>query len=420
MFAGAEGAIAPQALRQKDRHGTSIWKEANRTRGESAQGITLSGTSDRWGAHNGFGRKESLVLEQVPLHAHHTALGARMVPFAGYEMPVQYSAGVLKEHLHTRAAAGLFDVSHMGQIALRPRSGDVADAARALERLVPAAIVSLKPGRQRYALFTTESGGIADDLMVAHAGSFLFLVVNASRKIEDEALLRAGLGDACDIDVLSDRALLALQGPLAHAALAPHAPGIASMNFMDARWESVMGIECFVSRSGYTGEDGFEISVPAAQAADLWDALLRDPNVEPIGLGARDSLRLEAGLCLYGNDIDLTTTPIEAALEWSIPPSRRSEFPTASRRRVGLKPDSRPVRAGAQLYATESSPDPIGHITSGGFGPTVNAPISMGYVPTSLASPGTRLYAEVRGERHPVTVTELPFVAHRYRRTNHG
>ncbi len=367
-------------------------------------------------------------LKQVPLHSRHIALGARMVPFAGYEMPVQYAAGVLKEHLHTRAAAGLFDVSHMGQIALRPRSGNVADAARALERLVTADIASLHPGRQRYALFTVDGGGISDDLMVANAGSYLFLVVNASRKTEDEALLRAGLEDVCEVDVLADRALLALQGPLAEAALSPYAPGVASMRFMDARWESILGIECFVSRSGYTGEDGFEISVPAEQSGDLWDQLLKNTNVQPIGLGARDSLRLEAGLCLYGNDIDLTTTPVEAGLEWSIQKSRRSgEFHGAdvilaqlangtSRRRVGLKPESRPVRAGASIFATETSPDVIGTVTSGGFGPTVNGPVSMGYVPTGLAAIGTRLYAEVRGERHPVSVAQLPFVANRYKR----
>jgi aminomethyltransferase len=339
-----------------------------------------------------------------------------MVPFAGYEMPVQYAAGVLKEHIHTRFAAGLFDVSHMGQITLRPRSGDIADAARALERLAPADIESLQPGRQRYAVFTTETGGISDDLMVAHAGSYLFLVVNASRKAEDEALLRAGLEDVCEIQVL-DRALLAMQGPLAEPALSPYAPGVASMKFMDARWESVMGIECFVSRSGYTGEDGFEVSVSAEQAGDLWDALLKSADVQPIGLGARDSLRLEAGLCLYGNDIDLTTTPVEAALEWSIAKRRRSQFEAIpKRRRVGLKPDSRPVRAGAPLFASETSADAIGSVTSGGFGPTVNGPISMGYVPTNLATPGTRLFANVRGERHPVSVVQLPFVAHRYKR----
>ena len=304
------------------------------------------------------------MLKQVPLHARHVALGARMVPFAGYEMPVQYAAGVLKEHIHTRFAAGLFDVSHMGQITLRPRSGDIADAARALERLAPADIESLQPGRQRYAVFTTETGGISDDLMVAHAGSYLFLVVNASRKAEDEALLRAGLEDVCEIQVL-DRALLAMQGPLAEPALSPYAPGVASMKFMDARWESVMGIECFVSRSGYTGEDGFEVSVPAEQAGDLWDALLKSADVQPIGLGARDSLRLEAGLCLYGNDIDLTTTPVEAALEWSIAKRRRSQFEAnPQRRRVGLKPESRPVRAGAQLFASETSADAIGSVTS--------------------------------------------------------
>ena len=379
-------------------------------------------------------------LKRVPLHDAHTARGARMVPFAGYAMPVQYGPGVLAEHLHTRAAVGLFDVSHMGQILLRPRSGNLADAALGLERLVPADILSLKRGRQRYTQLTVPDGGVFDDIMVANFGSHFFLVVNASRKEEDEALLRAGLEDVCAIEVLTNRALLAVQGPRAEAALSHWAPSISGMKFMDAGMHSVMGLDCPVSRSGYTGEDGFEVSVPAEAARALFEALLENPDVKPAGLGARDSLRMEAGLCLYGNDIDLTTSPVEAALEWSIQKSRRQGgwrsggFRGAdvilpqiearisqgagriSRRRVGLRPDRRPVRAPAPLFADENSAEPIGLITSGGFGPTLNGPVSMGYVASGYTQIGSRLFAEVRGGRHGVTVASLPFVAHAYRR----
>lgn len=372
-------------------------------------------------------------LREVPLHHQHVALGAKMVPFAGYSMPVQYSAGVLKEHLHTRASAGVFDVSHMGQIVIRPRSGNLADAALGLERLVPADILSLAPGRQRYALFTVPGGGISDDLMVTNFGTHFLLVVNASRKAEDEALLRTGLEKTCEIELVEDRALIAVQGPRSEAILAPWAPGVAGMKFMDAGWHSVMGIDCMVSRSGYTGEDGFEISVPNESAAKLWDTLLQNTELLPIGLGARDSLRLEAGLCLYGNDIDLTTNPAEAALDWSIQKSRRAGgaraggFPGAdvilpqlqsgaARRLVGLRPASRPVRGGASLFAGEQSTDVIGRVTSGGFGPSVNGPVSMGYVDCGFADVETCLFAEVRGERTPISVADMPFVAHRYQR----
>src|SRR3984893_15990469 len=262
-------------------------------------------------------------LKHTPLYALHVALGGKMVPFAGYEMPVQYAPGVLREHLHTRAKAGLFDVSHMGQIALRPKSGRPEDAALALERLVPQDIVAIAPGRQRYAQFTSESGGILDDLMVANFGSHLFVVVNAACKAEDEAHLRANLSDVCVIEPLADRALMALQGPKASSVLAKLCAEAPAMRFMDAGPHTVDGIDCFVSRSGYTGEDGFEISVPAEHADALTRTLLESSDVLPIGLGARDSLRLEAGLCLYGHDIDTTTTPIEGALEWSIQKSRR-------------------------------------------------------------------------------------------------
>ncbi len=374
------------------------------------------------------------LLKHTPLHALHVARGGKMVPFAGYDMPVQYAAGVLKEHLHTRTFAGLFDVSHMGQIALRPKSGRLEDAALALEQLVPQDIAAIAPGRQRYAQFTDEKGGILDDLMVANFGDHLFLVVNAACKAEDEAHLRAHLSDRCSIDVLADRALIALQGPKAEAALAKLGADLSAMKFMDAGPRRLARFDCFVSRSGYTGEDGFEISVPAADAEAFVSRLLDDPDVLPIGLGARDSLRLEAGLCLYGHDIDTTTTPVEAALEWSVQKSRRhggaraGGFPGAStilkqldsgasRRRVGLKAEGRaPVREGAPLFADGTSTEPIGKVTSGGFGPSLNAPVAMGYVPSPLAAIGTTVFAEVRGQRLPLKVASTPFVPNTYKR----
>jgi aminomethyltransferase len=357
-----------------------------------------------------------------------------MVPFAGYEMPVQYATGVLREHQHTRSSAGLFDVSHMGQIALRARSGAVEDAAKALERLVPQDMVAVAPGRQRYAQFTNESGGILDDLMVANFGSHLFLVVNAACKEADEAHLRRHLADSCLIDPLADRALLALQGPHAEQVLTKFCADAPGMRFMDAGPHKVAGFDCFVSRSGYTGEDGFEISVASADAEALARLLLAGGEVLPIGLGARDSLRLEAGLCLYGNDIGTATTPVEAALEWSIQKSRRhgggraggflgadailAQFDKgAPRRRVGLRPDGRaPVREGAALFADEAATEAIGKVTSGGFGPSLNAPVAMGYLPTSLSAVGTQVFAEVRGQRLPLKVAATPFVQNTYKR----
>jgi aminomethyltransferase len=373
-------------------------------------------------------------LRRTPLHDLHLRLGARMVPFAGYAMPVQYPSGVLKEHLHTRAAAGLFDVSHMGQVALRARSGDVADAARALETLVPGDMVGIAPWRQRYTLLTNPAGGVLDDLMVSRHDDRLMLVVNAARKDADEAHLRAHLAETCEVESLADRALLALQGPAAEPVLAKLAPGVTAMRFMDARVLTIRGAACFVTRSGYTGEDGFEISVPAAAAVALAEALLADPAVAPIGLGARDSLRLEAGLCLYGADLDETTSPVEAALEWTLPKVRRAGgaratgFPGAQvilsqlaqgaqRRRVGLRPEGRaPVRAGAPLFADERAAAPLGTVTSGGFGVSLEAPVAMGYVPRDMAATGTRLFAEVRGKRLAVTVADMPFWPTRYRR----
>lgn len=261
-------------------------------------------------------------LRRTPLYDLHRGLGARMVGFAGYEMPIQYPMGVLKEHLHTRAAAGLFDVSHMGQIVLRAKRGDVDEAARALERLVPVDVLGLAVGRQRYAFFTNEAGGILDDLMIARFPDSLLLVCNAARKTADEAHLRDVLSDCCDVEVL-DSALIALQGPSAESALAPLAPDISSMRFMDARETSIMGAKCIVTRSGYTGEDGFEVSIPSSNAREIVETFLAQPNVAPIGLGARDSLRLEAGLCLYGSDLDEATTPVENSLSWAIQKIRR-------------------------------------------------------------------------------------------------
>ncbi|MBO1329222.1 glycine cleavage system aminomethyltransferase GcvT [Acetobacter suratthaniensis] len=375
---------------------------------------------------------ESLL--HTPLFSLHTALGARMVPFAGYAMPLQYADGIMAEHRHTRTQAGLFDVSHMGQVRLRARSGDVRDAALALERLVPADLAGLASGRQRYTQFTNDQGGILDDLMVTRLENDLLVVINAACKAADIAHMRAHLAETCTLDVLEDRALLALQGPLAGQVLAALAPAVADMLFMDVRALEIAGAACVVSRSGYTGEDGFEISVPAAQAEALARTLLAQPGVAPIGLGARDSLRLEAGLCLYGADIDETTTPVEAALEWSIQKSRRTGgaraggFPGAdiilaqlsegtTRRRVGLLPEGRaPVRGGAGLFADTTLASPVGNVTSGGFGPTVDAPVAMGYVSTALAKPGQAVAAELRGRAVPCTVHALPFVPAGFRR----
>jgi aminomethyltransferase len=373
-------------------------------------------------------------LLRTPLHDLHLSLGARMVPFAGYDMPVQYRAGVMAEHLHTRTAAGLFDVSHMGQIRLRARSGAVEDAALALERVVPADILSLKPGRQRYGLLTTPTGGIIDDLMVSRLGDTLMLVVNAACKDGDLAHIMAALDDACIIEPLPERALIAVQGPQAGAALARLAPAAADMRFMDVAEFDVAGVPCIASRSGYTGEDGFELGMAADGAVRVAEALLAQPEVAPVGLGARDSLRLEAGLCLYGSDIDRDTTPVEGALEWSIQKSRRTGgvreggFPGAdiilaqlrdgpARRRVGIAASGRAsVRGGARLFTDAEGQVPVGHVTSGAFGPTVEAPVAMGYVDTAHAATGTALFAEVRGKFLPVTVAAMPFVAPGFKR----
>jgi aminomethyltransferase len=367
------------------------------------------------------------ALSRTPLYNLHVELGARMVPFAGYEMPVQYPTGVLKEHNHTRAQAGLFDVSHMGQVRL---SGP--EAAAALETLVPVDIIDLPLNTQRYALFTNEQGGILDDLMVSNAGDHLFVVVNAACKEQDIAHMRKHLGSRCKVEELADRALLALQGPAAGAVMARLAQDVAKLVFMQTAKATLVGVECFISRSGYTGEDGFEISVPNDKAEELARLLLAQPEVAPIGLGARDSLRLEAGLCLYGHDIDTTTTPVEGSLSWALSKSRRADgkrpggFPGAdvilrqlaegvSRKRVGLAVKDRlPVREGAEIV--DANGVVVGKVTSGGFGPTVNGPVAMGYVTAAHAALGTPLQAIVRGKPVPVEVAKAPFVPQRYYR----
>ena len=368
-------------------------------------------------------------LQRTPLDGLHRELGARMVPFAGYAMPVQYPAGILAEHQHTRSAAGLFDVSHMGQVRLTARGGRPRqDAARALERLVPAAMEDLESGRMRYSQFTNAEGGILDDLMVTAMGDHLSLVVNAGCKAADIAHLRAHLSDSCEIEVLASRALLALQGPQAVAVFARYVPEVRQLAFMQAATWTFEGERLQISRSGYTGEDGLEISVPGHAAEALARRLLAEPEVMAIGLGARDSLRLEAGLCLHGHDIDATTTPVEAGLTWSIQKDRRQggDYPGAqiitrqiaagpSRRRVGIRPEGRaPVREGATVRLPGG--DAIGTITSGGFGATVGGPVAMGYVAAEHAHDGQALELDLRGKAVAALVVALPFVAHRYHR----
>ena len=356
----------------------------------------------------------------TPLDALHRRLGARMVTFAGYAMPVQYPSGIMAEHLACRAGAGLFDVSHMGQATL---AGPGAGAY--LETKLPGDVLGLDTGRQRYSFLTTEQGGIIDDLMVSHvAPETYFLVLNASRKLDDLAVLAAGLPPEVTLERHDDRALIAVQGPLAAALL----PDLADMAFMSVRAARIAGIGCLVSRSGYTGEDGYEISCADADGVALAEFLLADGRCVPVGLGARDSLRLEAGLCLYGQDIDLSTNPIEAGLGWAIGKRRRlaGGYPGAqvvtrmladggTRRRVGIAPEGRaPARAGTPVL--DLAGDVIGAVTSGGFGPSLGAPIAMGYVQRAHAVSGQRVQLEVRGKALPARIAGLPFVAHRYRR----
>jgi aminomethyltransferase len=362
-------------------------------------------------------------LRRTPLYDLHVALGARMVAFAGYAMPVQYTAGIIAEHRHTRVKAGLFDVSHMGQLRLR---GDAA--ADALETLVPGDLRALAPGQMRYTLLLNDAGGVLDDLMVTRVAGGLALVVNAACKDADLRHLQAHLPRGVDLEPCFERALLALQGPQAAAVLARHAAGVERMSFMTGVELAVAGIQCFVTRSGYTGEDGFELSVAPGQAPSLAERLLAEPEVAPVGLGARDTLRLEAGLCLYGHDIDAATTPVEAALAWTIGRRRRIEggFPGCaailkqiaegpSRRRVGIRPDGRaPAREGTAI--TDAAGMPLGQVTSGGFGPSLGAPIAMGYVAANQAAPGTQLQLIVRDVPRLAQVVSLPFVPTRYYR----
>jgi aminomethyltransferase len=366
---------------------------------------------------------DAAPLKRTPLYPLHQSLGARMVPFAGYEMPVQYPSGILAEHLHTRAKAGLFDVSHMGQLRLAG-----SDPAAAFEALVPGDIRALAPRHMRYTLLLNDSGGILDDLMTTRRGDGLFVVVNAARREADLAHLREHLGSGATVEPLDDRALLALQGPAAAIVLSRLAGEIAQMPFMTAAEVALDGRQCLVTRSGYTGEDGFEISLPASDAPALAERLLAEPEVMPVGLGARDSLRLEAGLCLYGHDIDETATPVEAALAWTIGKRRREEggFPGAatilrqladgpSRRRVGIRPDGRaPARDGTPIV--DLAGNSIGQVTSGGFGPSVGGPIAMGYVDAAHAADGTILSLLVRGSPRPARIAPLPFVPHHYHR----
>ncbi len=368
-------------------------------------------------------------LQRTPLHDLHLELGARMVPFAGYSMPVQYKAGLMAEHHHTRQAAGLFDVSHMGQLRLVG-----PDAAAAFESLMPVDVVDLAVGKQRYGLLLTDEGTLIDDLMFVNRGGDLFVVVNGACKVGDIAHIQARIGNRCDVIPLPDRGLLALQGPQAVTALARLAPGVEQLVFMTGAAFLWDGTELFITRSGYTGEDGFEISVEASKAEALARALLAQPEVMPIGLGARNSLRLEAGLCLYGNDIDTTTTPVEAGLNWAIQKVRRTGgaraggFPGAdrvlgqldgtvplARKRVGLVALERvPVREHTELQDGQGRR--VGEVTSGLLGPTADKPVAMGFVEPALAAAGTRLNAIVRGKAVPMEVAPMPFVPNRYYR----
>ena len=370
-------------------------------------------------------------LRKLGLHDLHVSLGGRMVPFAGYDMPVQYTAGVMAEHLHTRTAAGLFDVSHMGQVILQPR-GPYQETALALESLMPVDVLAVAPGRQRYGMFTNDTGGILDDLMFANRGDHIFVVVNAGCKADDIAHMTAYLSEVCDVIPVTDRALFALQGPQAEAALTRLVPDVAAMRFMDQAIVNTLFGALWISRSGYTGEDGFEISVPNPGMEGLAMALLDMPQVLPIGLGARDSLRLEAGLCLYGHDINAMTSPVEAGLTWAMQKSRRSGGPRAGgfpgaarimeelangpeRLRVGFRPDGRaPMREGTQVFDPDGTP--LGEVTSGGFGPSVQAPVAMGYVAAKHATVGTKLEGEVRGKRLALTVCTTPFHPTTYKR----
>mgnify|MGYP001465744499 FL=1 len=372
------------------------------------------------------------ALRKTPLYDLHRDLRAKLTEFAGYEMPVQYGLGILSEHQHTRAKAGLFDVSHMGQVILRGRS--YTETALALEKLLPTDVLGLEVGRQRYGLLTTNSGGILDDLMFSNRGDHIFIVLNAACKNSDIKHLKSLLEPEILVEEVLNRALIALQGPASETVLGELNPQVKNMKFMDVETLLVSGVECWISRSGYTGEDGFEISIPAADAELVTRSILSNENVEFIGLGARDSLRLEAGLCLYGHDINQATTPVEASLTWAIQKVRRANGERAGgfigskiilkqldegteRKRVGFLPQTRaPMREGVEVFETERSKDTIGIITSGGYGPTVGHPVAMGYIDSKYAQNKNNLFGELRGKRVPVKVSKIPFVPLNFKR----
>ena len=372
------------------------------------------------------------ALKRTPLYELHCELGAKLTEFAGYEMPVQYSLGILGEHQHTRTKAGLFDVSHMGQIILRGSS--YQETALALERVIPMDVLGLKVGRQRYGFLTTDGGGILDDLMFSNREDHIFVVLNAACKDSDIVHLRTLLEPEISIEVIENRALIALQGPASETVLSEFNSQISAMKFMDIETLSIAGAECWISRSGYTGEDGFEISIPSSAAEAITRSILSKQEVEFVGLGARDSLRLEAGLCLYGHDIDEETTPVEASLTWAIQKARRTNGERANgflgdkiitqqldmgtyRKRVGFLPQTRaPMREGVEIYETESSKEVIGKITSGGYGPTVGYPVAMGYINSEYVDSNDNLFGELRGKRVPVKIAKLPFVPLNFKR----
>ena len=372
------------------------------------------------------------ALRKTPLYDLHRDLGAKLTEFAGYEMPVQYGLGILSEHQHTRAKAGLFDVSHMGQVILRGRS--YQETALALEKLLPTDVLGLEVGRQRYGLLTTNSGGILDDLMFSNRGDHIFIVLNAACKNSDIKHLKSLLEPEILVEEVLNRALIALQGPASETVLGELNPQVKNMKFMDVETLLVSGVECWISRSGYTGEDGFEISIPATDAEPVTRSILSNEDVEFIGLGARDSLRLEAGLCLYGHDINQATTPVEASLTWAIQKVRRANGERAGgfigskiilkqldegteRKRVGFLPQTRaPMREGVEVFETERSKDTIGIITSGGYGPTVGHPVAMGYIDSKYAQNKNNLFGELRGKRVPVKVSKIPFVPLNFKR----
>ncbi|MEK9840938.1 MAG: glycine cleavage system aminomethyltransferase GcvT [Paracoccaceae bacterium] len=372
------------------------------------------------------------ALKRTPLYELHCELGAKLTEFAGYEMPVQYSLGILGEHQHTRTKAGLFDVSHMGQIILRGSS--YQETALAFERAIPMDVLGLKVGRQRYGFLTTDGGGILDDLMFSNREDHIFVVLNAACKDSDIVHLRTLLEPEISIEVIENRALIALQGPASETVLSEFNSQISAMKFMDIETLSIAGAECWISRSGYTGEDGFEISIPSSAAEAITRSILSKQEVEFVGLGARDSLRLEAGLCLYGHDIDEETTPVEASLTWAIQKARRTNGERANgflgdkiitqqldmgtyRKRVGFLPQTRaPMREGVEIYETESSKEVIGKITSGGYGPTVGHPVAMGYINSQYVDSNDNLFGELRGKRVPVKIAKLPFVPLNFKR----